>query len=358
MPRGRKPKSLEPIQTNHSEDAVIVQVDYKSEKWTVSKLVEFMRKNNIIDDVEIQRGLCWSIKQRSLFIHSVISGYYIIPLLMVKNGNKSYELLDGKQRSSSLRDYTKDGFKLKDIPPVLYDDGTEEDFNDLKFSQLPEDVQNIIMGYNLNMVIFSEETTKEQVEDIFYYSNNGTALRSSYKNFSKAISKDKITLLMNHKIFDRAMTETAREKLAQRQLIINSYIILFTDNLSFDSGDVSKFLKEYDITDENKDILDNILTRFNDISVSMEESSVPGTTERKSVKRVLGRTNFPLIVKFLSQHEGDDDKIVKFFISFFSGDKKASVNNEYNELLQAGSGHLENIHRRLDILNEEFNKFE
>ena len=355
MPRGRKPKVLE-TKTQHSEGASIVQIDYKSEKWTVSKLVDFIRKNNIKDDIDYQRGLCWNAKQRSLFIHSVILDYYIPPLLAVKNGTKDYDLLDGKQRSSALRDFVKDGFKLRDIPSVPYDDGTEEDFNGLKYSQLPEDVQDAIIGYNLNVVIFGDGTTKEQAEDVFYRSNNGTALRSSDKNFSKALSKDKITPLISHPIFERAMTETAREKLAPRQILINCYILLLTDSYSLDSGDVSKFLKEYEITEENQSELNTLLTRLNAISVDIEENTDPGTTDRKSAKRILGRINIPVLVKFLQSHE-DDEKNAEFFQAFFSGEKKATVNDTYNELSQSGSGHLENIQKRLGILNKEYDKF-
>lgn len=357
MPRGRKPKVLETVTFKHSEGASIAQLDYKSEKWTVSKLVDFVRKNNIKTDVEIQRGLCWSPKQRSLFIHSIIMDYYIPPLLAVKNGNKDYDLLDGKQRASTLREFIRGSFKLKDIPTIPYDDGTEEDFNGLKYSQLPEDVQNAISGYNLSIVIFNDGTEREVTEDVFYRANNGTSLKASDKNFSKAISKDKITPLISHHLFERAMTETAIEKLAPRQVIINSYILLLTDNVSLDSGDVSKFLKEYEISDENKGLLDMLFERLYDISVNIEEASEPGTVDRKAAKRILGRINIPVLVKFLNTHE-DDDQNQKFLTYFFSGTGKATISDAYNDASQSGSGHLENIQKRVNALNEAYDKFE
>ena len=357
MPRGRKPKALEPITFKHSDGASISQLDYKSEKWTVSKLVDFIRKNNINTSVEIQRGLCWNPKQRSLFIHSIIMDYYIPPLLAAKNGNKEYDLLDGKQRALTLREFIRGSFKLKDIPPVPYDDGTEEDFNGLKYSELPEDVQTAISGYNLSMVIFNEGTNREVTEDVFYRANNGTALKASDKNFSKALSKDKITPLISHRIFRRAMTDTAIEKLAPRQVVINSYILLLTDDLSLDSGDVSKFLREHEISDNDKGLLDMLFERLYGISANIEEESEPGTIERKAAKRILGRINIPVLVKFLNTHE-DDEKNQRFLEHFFSGSGKATISDAYNDASQSGSGHLENIQKRLNALNEAYEQFE
>lgn len=357
MPRGRKPKIIEPKEFNHSDHAVVSQIDFKSEKWTVSKLINAIKKEKINDKISFQRGLCWNPRQRSLFIHSIILNYYIPPLIAAKQDNNTFNLLDGKQRATTLQSFCDNHFSLKDIPPIPYDDGTEEDFNGYKFRDLPEDIQEFITGYNLTLVIFNEETSKEQTEDAFFRANNGTALKSSDKNFSKAVSKDRITSLITHDIFDDAMTETAREKLAQRQLIINSYILLLTDDYSLDASSVSKFLREYEISDKDKGMLDMILERLHSIAMNIGENADPGSADKKIAKRILGRTNIPILVKFLKTHE-DDETNTEFLKYFFSGDRKASINEDYNDASQAGSGHMENIQRKLNALNDEFEKFE
>ena len=356
MPRGRKPKKLEPIQTQHEPGANIVQLDYKSEKITVSSFMGYFKKNKV-KDIDFQRGICWNIQQRSLFIHSVIMKYYVPPLLMVKVSNKEFYLLDGKQRSSALYDFINNKYSLKNIPPITYDDGISDDLNGCKFDQLPDDVKTAINDYNLYVVTFSPDTTEEQAQDVFYRSNNGTALRSSDKNFSKAVNKDKITPLVSHQMFERAMTEKAREKLTPRQVIINSYILLLTEDYSLDTKDVTRFLSEYQVTDDDMRVLDDLFTRLSNISKTIEENSSPKTLERKAAKRILGRVNVPVLVKFLQTHE-DDDKNAQFLMRFFSGDKKASVNEVYNEASQSGSGHLENVQKRSAALTEDYDRFE
>ena len=64
---------------------------------------------------------------------------------------------------------------------------------------------------------------------MFFRFNNGTSLKSSDKNFSKAVSPDKITALVDHPIFEMAMTENVRQKLSSRKIVINSYIMLSSD---------------------------------------------------------------------------------------------------------------------------------
>ena len=358
MPRGRKPKPVEPRVFNHSEDASIAQVDFKSEKWTVSKLVTALKKNTLDQNAEMQRGQCWNARQKSLFIHSIIMNYYVPPLIAAKRDGKNYDLLDGKQRASTLLAFTMNKFALKDIPPVAYDDDTEDDYNNLKFKDLPEDIQETITGYNLTVVTFNENTSREQTEDVFYRANNGTSLRASDKNFSKAICKDKITALVDHDIFEKALTETAQEKLAARPLVINSYILTLTDDLSLDSGDVTKFLKEYEISDQDMTDLDEIFSRLLNIAVDLEIQSENGDSLAggKVYKRALSRTNLPLLAKFLKNNV-DDDKNLRFFNYFFSGEKRGTINAEYNELLGGGVGKRANIQKRYEILENEYKKF-
>ena len=75
MPRGRKSKVVEEPSFSHSDDAVVSQIDFKTEKWTISKLVGIMSKHSMELEAEIQRGQCWNVRQRSLFIHSIITNY-------------------------------------------------------------------------------------------------------------------------------------------------------------------------------------------------------------------------------------------------------------------------------------------
>ena len=351
MPR----KKQEPVEQTVAVHPGIVSIDKKTENWTVSKLVRQISKNQIKVELDIQRGQVWNIKQKSLLIHSVILDYPIYPISAIRRDKNIIDILDGKQRSTTLFDFVNDKFKLKGFPVIVFDDGSEADYNGLKYSQLPEDIREIIDNYNVTITIFGEDTSYEQETDIFYRLNNGTSLTISDKNFSKAISKDMITSLISHPIFEKALTETALRKMSQRRIIISSYIMLMTDNLSLDAADVNKFLKEYKITDDDRKELNNIYDRLLNIANTIEETSDAMSSRKRVSKRILSRNGIPTLVRFMKNHS-DDEKLTQLFISFFSGEKKATNNEEYNNISSQGSGHMANILRKNEILEEEYTK--
>lgn len=82
------------------------------ENWTVSKVVSGLdsrkdgKESVVVKIPDFQRGIVWSKKKQSHLIDSIRKGFPIGSLLMYKKGN-SYQLIDGLQRSTSLKHYTK-----------------------------------------------------------------------------------------------------------------------------------------------------------------------------------------------------------------------------------------------------------
>ena len=128
-----------------------------------------------------------------------------------------------------------------------------------------------------------------------------------------------------------------------------------TDDLSLDSGDVNKFLREYDITEDEYNQLKDIYDRLLFISDDINDTADPMSIQKRIQKRILSRNGIPSLVRFMKTHD-DDDKLREFFISFFSGEKKATNNDEYNKASSQGAGHMGNILKKQEILEEEYAK--
>ena len=68
----------------------------------------------------LQRPYVWSLKQKQELIYSILRGVEL-PLLAAVNltddngDNSEYLIIDGKQRLSSIFDFTKDKFSIKDL---------------------------------------------------------------------------------------------------------------------------------------------------------------------------------------------------------------------------------------------------
>ncbi|MCY4537671.1 MAG: DUF262 domain-containing protein [Chloroflexi bacterium] len=103
----------------------------KVETWTVSELIDATslnpRGNRKVTIPEFQRRLVWSPSKQMALIDSIKMGYPIGSLLMYKvegsDGNKeTYKLIDGLQRTQSLRNYAShpnQSFSKSDLPGDL-----------------------------------------------------------------------------------------------------------------------------------------------------------------------------------------------------------------------------------------------
>ena len=90
--------------------------------------------------INLQRELVWSLEQKQEFIMSIIYGRHIPNIALINTSPKrfpdrgmwkrTFEVIDGKQRLTTLKDYLDDKFTI-----VL--EGTE-----FKYSELPEDYKS------------------------------------------------------------------------------------------------------------------------------------------------------------------------------------------------------------------------
>lgn len=327
-------------------------INLKSSSWNPKRLCTQIDKGNASFDNEIQRAAVWNATQKSLLIHSMIIGYPIPPLYATQN-EKIIDFLDGKQRSLAIYDFRNNKLALRELPEIKTDDGPV-DITGMKYKDLPEELKDVFDNYSLNITIM-DNITCEEAEEIFFRLNNGTALKTADKNFAKAVSKDSIIKLCNHEIFQRALTKNAQAKLAQRPMVIQS-IMLLSDQHNLSAKQMAEFLSQHEITDVEYEQISSLYDRLDTIAASITSDENIATTQRKkTVRHLLSRTNLSSILPLMNSTE-DDERLQNFFAKFFGSESKSSINESYNEACGAGSTHLANVEKRLDILNKEFKK--
>lgn len=88
---------------------------------TAKRIIEMLNYNEINDDIDIQRGYVWDDKKsnnrKSLFIYSLLMGK-IVPPLYFNKIDGVYDLIDGKQRLTTLCEFVNNNFKLIGLPEV------------------------------------------------------------------------------------------------------------------------------------------------------------------------------------------------------------------------------------------------
>lgn len=97
----------------------------------------------------------WNRKTKSLFIDTILRGYIINPIIVIKEGRAS-AIIDGIQRLSTIRDFINDQFALsKDMDDITYYDEDENkeltiNLSGLKYRNLKPEIKQTIL---LNILV-------------------------------------------------------------------------------------------------------------------------------------------------------------------------------------------------------------
>lgn len=146
----------------------------------IKALKNWKEKGTLTFDNAIQRaGSQWSLLQKSLLIHSMLASYPIPACYFLKSknsdGETAYDCLDAKQRLTSIFDFIDGEYALSSATPSVTYDGFEYDLADMSFEELPDELQDEILGYRLSIFCL-EDCTDDEVEEIFARLNNSTPL--------------------------------------------------------------------------------------------------------------------------------------------------------------------------------------
>lgn len=129
--------------------------------------------NNFNFEISRQRrGGLWSLKKKTMMVHTALAGYYTNPIFCTEPEPKKYEFIDGKQRMTTMKEFLDDEFALsEDILEAPYcEDIDLEELVGKKFSELDQKYQDIILDYNFRYIVM-QNATEEEVEEQMYRLN-------------------------------------------------------------------------------------------------------------------------------------------------------------------------------------------
>lgn len=333
--------------------------------WTAKQLVKMTEKGTINFNNSVQRGYVWDDKRKSLLIHSMIVGYPIPAFYAAKNEN-GYDMLDGKQRSNAVKDFLTDSFLLVNVPEIELEqaDGSTElvDINGMKFSELPEDVQDTITSYSLTVYYF-DGITDDEITEMFFRLNNGKPLTAIELTRVKAKSIEIIKEIGKHNIFNDALTEKALNKYTNEDITIKAWAILNAENPSFETKSIRPMMETADITEQQAQDIKTAFTRILDTYNDIKAITGDADTEKKLVKiakRVFTRTHLVTLVP-LALRSVNEKVTVKGFSAwvqkFYSGKKSASISEQYNDNAASGSAKPEAIRNRLEAITADYEQW-
>ncbi len=321
-------------------------------------------KGNLSFDNAVQRSFVWknTVKDNkmSMLIDSMLRGFPIPPMycncIFEDVKNKTYDFLDGKQRTTTIIKFLNDEFSLVNIPTFEDDEGNEHDFNGMTYSQLPEELQDTIKTYSLT-VYYYENMEQEDAEEMFRRLNNGKSLTAIELTRANAVSKAEIKQLANHKLFSVALSEKSLAAYANEDIVIKTWILLYNDKKSFETKYIRPIMRESIITNDQMRAIDKIYDMFLEVYKILQDSE-----QNKIAKKILGKVHLISLMSILYKAingEIDIKLLSDWLIRFFgTSTKLVSINDKYNEYSKGRVAVTEDaVNIRKQILEESLDIF-
>jgi len=165
-------------------------MNVEEKKVSVSKLVQAFKAGSLLRNPEYQRGEAWSQIQKATFIDSLFRAYPVPALFfhVVESAGledaptKKYEIVDGQQRLTALRDFNEGKFPLLDItdksklriPKSIR--AKSAPWAGKFFTDLPPELAKRFENIEINVFQVGTDAHPDEVRDLFIRLQSGTAL--------------------------------------------------------------------------------------------------------------------------------------------------------------------------------------
>lgn len=320
----------------------------------VRTLKSSYEKGTLVFDNPIQRaGSQWSVLQKSLLIHSMLSGYPIPPVYFLKSkdaqGNTIYDVLDAKQRLTSVFEFVDGEYTLHASTPEVTVDGVVYDLANMCFEDLSDECRDEILGYRFSIYCL-EDCTDEEVEEIFARLNNSTPLSPIQKcrsvlgmelsGWLRGICQSDF---LTHSV---CLTVSQARREADLEVLLQSMLLLDARHEGYEYKSISTA----EVTKYCSCIRDN----YNDDKKAMFET-VMGYLDNAFAgekHKFLRKSNIPMVVMLgkvaIEQDIKPED--FKVFIDKFN----SWENTKYQENMGAGNVKRQKVQGRLLAIAEDF----
>lgn len=173
----------------------------------------------------------WSPILKSNLVWSMLADSYIPPIVLLKDkrGEDSkgkdifgYQVLEGQQRLiTTLFPFLNDEWELHGATEPVEVDGFTYDIAGKKYSELEEELQDIIKNYRFTVQAI-ENYTMEEAEKLYFNINSGVALSAMQKGKAKLGNElmEFVNTLLSGNFFTQAINITEKQALKEDDLLM------------------------------------------------------------------------------------------------------------------------------------------
>ena len=311
------------------------------EKHTISWLKRQDTDGKLNKNISIQRKEVWDAEKKSNLIVSLLLDIPIESLLFEEAESESHNVLDGKQRTLTLCAFVADEFALS--PKVRVKELDGQPLAGLRFSMLPEAMQNQILEYELSISILRPLDAEERAT-VFFMRNQAVAL--SKMDLSLVMlgeeAMDVFARLCDHNFMQRKikLTAPARRKHDDLRILLQYLILCQRPGMGFSSAEIMS------LCDDIKS--GEVVVKENRICVVLDYLDSAIDEKRQYLKLV----HLPMVLLVAQEaHEKEMDcaEFAAKLDAFFEG---LDENGDYMMACKSGSAKRGNVQTRARIMAE------
>lgn len=343
----------------------ILKIEGSSITWTCKQIAKMIEKDTISFKNIVQRSFVWERHRMSELIWSIIMGYPIPPIYAERGNSandkvKIYDVMDGQQRNLSIYKYLNDEFALTNLKPIPYlDENGNEcaiDISNKKFSDLEEELQDIIKDATITVKYF-DNLNQEQKAEMFRRLNNGKPLSTKSRTLASAKNIGGLLDIGSHKLFEEMLTEKAIANKNHAVIVVKAWAMMTKsiDDISFASKDFNPMIEEAEISAEEKEKLVDVF----DFVVNVHDELMENK-EKSVAKKLYTETHFVSLIPYIKEsieNDINEAMMAEWLINFFKTENDADVYAKYNDACTNGIARNASVVARHNALGESYKEF-
>ena len=323
-------ENLQLAENQYTEEEEIEQVEneFKSKRellektkivkqtWSILEIFQKIKDNKLILDPDYQRMEIWGIDKKTAFIESLFMEIMIPPIYVVEVPGNSileenkYEVVDGKQRLTTIKSFLNNEFALKDKCLEYYQDlFKNKKFNEI--SDLYSEKTTQVLSSVLDIYVITANSPEFTKYDIFARLNKG-AEKLKVNEIRRAIYRSSVTQyitdFVEHNLEDQELRKIYTETFTKNDIKRFEDYGRFYRSIAFfvRSNIDSKQVDNYN--SRPRDMINEVLHEIQNRKIDLSEDTV---------KLILETT---LSIKHKYKNIENIDYLIDSFAPFFKTD--------------------------------------